>query len=73
MFGLSFEELREVQGYAFFFFITFLTTVLYGYIVHLYKNDKNGTTNYEQYGKIALDDEITSTPIEEHRSNINKK
>jgi cytochrome c oxidase cbb3-type subunit 4 len=72
MFGFSYEELRELQGYAFFFFVTFLTAVLYGYIVHLFKSEKDGTNNYEQYGRMALDDEFTSTPIES-RSDIDKK
>jgi cytochrome c oxidase cbb3-type subunit 4 len=72
MFGFSYEDLREIQGYAFFFFVVFLTVILYGYIVHLFKSEKDGTRNYEQYGNIALDDEFTSTPVES-RSDIDKK
>ena len=56
---------RELQGYASFFMTIFLVVVLYGYIVYLYRSEKSGERDYEKYGKIALDDEITSTPIEE--------
>jgi len=56
---------RELQGYASFFMTLFLVVVLYGYIVYLYRSEKRGDRDYEKYGNIALDDEITSTPIEE--------
>jgi len=39
--------------------------MLYGYIVHLYRSEKKGERDYEKYGNIALDDEITSTPVED--------
>ena len=45
-------------------FIIFLTFILYGYIVHLYRSEKKGRRNYEKYGKMALDDELTSKPVE---------
>ncbi len=57
-------EIREIQGYLYFFFILFLTFVLYGYIVHLYRSEKKGERDYEKYGKMALDDELTSPPVE---------
>ena len=57
-------DIRDLQGYASFFMTIFLVVMLYGYIVHLYRSEKKGTRDYEKYGKIALDDEITSTPIE---------
>jgi len=57
-------DLREIQGYLYFFFIILLTFILYGYIVHLYRSEKKGERDYEKYGKMALDDELTSKPIE---------
>jgi cytochrome c oxidase cbb3-type subunit 4 len=39
--------------------------MLYGYIIHLYRSEKKGEKDYEKYGNIALDDNITSTPIED--------
>ncbi|MDD5405438.1 MAG: cytochrome c oxidase, cbb3-type, CcoQ subunit [Sulfurovaceae bacterium] len=57
-------ELKELQGYATFFMTIFLVLMLYGYIMHLYRSEKKGEKDYEKYGKMALDDEIDSTPIE---------
>ncbi len=58
-------DLRNLQGYASFFMTIFLVIMLYGYIVHLYRSEKKGERDYEKYGNIALDDEITSTPVED--------
>jgi len=43
----------------------FLVVMLYGYIIHLYRSEKKGERDYEKYGRIALDDEVTSTPVED--------
>jgi len=58
-------DLRNLQGYASFFMSLFLVIMLYWYIVHLYRSEKKGERDYEKYGKIALDDEVTSTPVED--------
>ncbi|MDQ7085936.1 MAG: cytochrome c oxidase, cbb3-type, CcoQ subunit [Sulfurovum sp.] len=58
-------DIREMQGYANFFMTIILVLILYGYIIHLYRSEKKGERDYEKYGKIALDDNITSTPIED--------
>jgi cytochrome c oxidase cbb3-type subunit 4 len=58
-------DIREIQGYASFFMSIFLVIMLYGYIIHLYRSEKKGERDYEKYGKIALDDNVTSTPIED--------
>lgn len=57
--------ISEIQGYASLFMTIFLVIMLYGYIVHLYRAEKKGERDYEKYGNIALDDEITSTPVED--------
>jgi len=57
--------ITEIQGYASFFMTIFLVIMLYGYIVHLYRAEKKGERDYEKYGNIALDDEITSAPVED--------
>lgn len=58
-------DIKELQAYAYFFFTLFLVIVLYGYIVHLYRSEKKGERDYEKYGKIALDDELNSPPVED--------
>jgi len=57
--------ISEMQGYASIFMTIFLVIMLYGYIVYLYRSEKKGERDYEKYGNIALDDEITSTPVED--------
>jgi cytochrome c oxidase cbb3-type subunit IV len=65
-------DLKELQVYATFFMTIFLVVMLYGYIVHLYRSEKKGVKDYEKYGKIALDDEIDSRPIEKNPKFDNK-
>ena len=55
--------IRELQGYASFFMTIFLVVMLYGYIIYLYRSEKKGKKDYEKLGKIALDDELDSTPV----------
>lgn len=66
-------DIKEIQGYLYFFFIVFLTFILYGYIVHLYRSEKRGERDYEKYGKIALDDELSSSPVEPLKENDDVK
>ena len=40
-----------------------LVVMLYWYIVYLYRSEKKGEKDYEKLGKIALDDELDSTPV----------
>ena len=58
-------DIRNLQGYASFFMTIFLVVMLYWYIIHLYRSEKKGKRDYEKYGNIALDDSITSTPVED--------
>lgn len=61
---MDLEYLRQIQGYAYFFFVVFMVVVLYGYYYHLYKSERSGRRNYEKYAKLALDDELNDTIIE---------
>ena len=58
-------DIRDLQGYASFFMTIFLVVMLYWYIVHLYRSEKKGERDFEKYGNIALDDEVTSDPVED--------
>ena len=58
-------DLRNLQGYASLIMTIFLVVMLYWYIIHLYRSEKKGERDYEKYGNIALDDEVTSTPVED--------
>ncbi|QIR75545.1 cytochrome c oxidase, cbb3-type, CcoQ subunit [Sulfurospirillum diekertiae] len=61
---MSMETIREIQAYAYVVATVFLVVMMYGYLYHLYKAEKKGTRNYEQYGDIALHDNIDDTPVE---------
>jgi cytochrome c oxidase cbb3-type subunit 4 len=65
-------DIREIQAYAFFFFTAFLVFILYSYIIHLYRSEKNGTRDFEKYSQIALHDDITDKPVEELNYDENK-
>ena len=58
-------DIRNIQGYASLFMTIFFVVMLYGYIIHLYRSEKKGERDFEKYGKIALDDEVTSDPVED--------
>ena len=58
-------DIAQIQGYAYFFFTGFMVVILYSYIYHLYSSEKKGDRDYEKYGNIALDDDITAKPVEE--------
>lgn len=58
------ETIREIQAYAYVVATVFLVVMMYGYLYHLYRAEKKGTRNYEQYGNIALNDKIDDAPIE---------
>jgi len=58
-------DIRELQGYGSFFMSLFLVVMLYWYILYLYMSEKKGERDFEKYGNIALDDDITSTPVED--------
>lgn len=59
-------DIGQLQAYGYFFFTGFLVVVLYAYIYHLYSSEKKGTRDWEKYGNMALDDEITDTPVESY-------
>ena len=66
-------DIAQIQAYAYFFFTGFLVVVLYAYIYHLYSAQKKGTRDYEKYGNIALNDNITDKPVEEVSKDETKK
>ncbi|MDD2828027.1 MAG: cytochrome c oxidase, cbb3-type, CcoQ subunit [Sulfuricurvum sp.] len=66
-------DIATLQAYGYFFFTAFLVAVLYGYIYHLYSSQKKGERDYEKYGNLALNDEITDQPIEEISKNDETK
>ncbi|CAA6824131.1 MAG: Cytochrome c oxidase, cbb3-type, CcoQ subunit [uncultured Sulfurovum sp.] len=58
-------DIQDIQGYGMFFLTIFLTVMLYWYIIYLYRSEKKGERDFEKYGRIALDDNIDSPPVED--------
>ena len=58
------SSIELIQAGAFISLGLFMSVMLYGYIFHLYKRERTGERNYEQYSKLALDDELTSEVLE---------
>jgi len=66
-------DVNTFSAYAYFFFTVFLVVVLYSYIYHLYSSEKKGRRNYEKYGDMALNDDITDNPVESVSENEETK
>ena len=58
------QTLQTFQVYAYLFLAGLMAFIFYYYIYHVYSSEKKGLHDYEKYSNIALDDEVTSTPIE---------
>ena len=57
-------DIAELQAYGYFALTTTLVVILYGYIYHLYSKRKDADGHdYEDYGNIALKDDIDDTPV----------
>jgi len=57
-------DMNTFSAYAYFGLTVFLTVFLYAYIYHLYKKRKSADgIDYEEYANMALDDDLTDTPV----------
>jgi len=57
-------NIAELQTYGYVAAMGILVVVSYGYIYHLYTKRKDADgRDYEEYGDLALKDDITDTPI----------
>jgi len=57
-------DIAELQAYGYFALTATLVVILYGYIYHLYskREDADGH-DYEDYGSMALKDDVDDTPV----------
>lgn len=58
------EAIVEFRGYLYFVATIALVVFLYSYIYYMYKAQRTGAKDYEKYARLALDDNITDTPLE---------
>ena len=68
---MSAIDLHRYSIYAYLFMTGLLVIILYSYIIYLYRSEKKGEKDFEKYGKLAIDDELDSKPLEE-KSKDNK-
>lgn len=66
-------DINTFAAYGYFFLTVLLVVVLYSYIYHLYSSEKKGKRDYEKYGDMALNDEITDKPVESVSKKETKK
>ncbi len=59
------QTLQTFQIYAFLIVAAIIIIVFYSYIHYIYSSEKKGVNDFEKYSNIVLDDEVTSTPVEE--------
>ncbi len=57
-------DIETFSAYAYFFLTAFVAIMLWWYIYYLYTSKKRGGRDFEKYGKMALNDEITDAPVE---------
>ncbi len=58
------EAIVEFREYLYFVATIALVVFLYSYIYYMYKAQRTGAKDYEKYARLALDDNITDTPLE---------
>ena len=57
-------DIAQLQAYGYFALTATLVVILYGYIYHLYSKRKDADGHdYEDYGNIALNDDVADTPV----------
>jgi len=56
--------LGEFSAYGYFILTVSLSILFMGYVYHLYTAQKKGTKDYEKYGNMALNDELTDELVE---------
>ncbi|NKQ41901.1 MAG: CcoQ/FixQ family Cbb3-type cytochrome c oxidase assembly chaperone [Sulfurovum sp.] len=56
-------SIADIQAYAYLVGTVIAVFVFYNYIVYLYRSEKRGEKDHEKFGKLALDDDITSKPL----------
>jgi len=67
-------DIATFQGYGYFAITVFMVVALYGYIYHLYTKKKDATgIDYEEYGNMALNDDITDEPVNRVSNDETKK
>ena len=71
--NLDIDTIRSLQAYGYAFAVMILSFILYAYWFHLKRSEKTGRRNYEKYGNLVIDDELSDEIIEPKRADENEK
>jgi len=69
---VDYDTLVTIQGYVKFFLLLIVFVVFYSYAYSIYKRDKTGERDFEQYSNLVLDDSIESKPLEQRKKEEEK-
>ena len=61
---MDIELIKKLQAYGFVIFVVVACIGVYAYWFHLKRSEKTGRRNYEQYGNLALNDELSDDVLE---------
>jgi cytochrome c oxidase cbb3-type subunit 4 len=61
---MSATDIEQIRAYMYVIGTGVVVFLFYYYIVYIYRSEKKGIKDYEKYGKLALDDELDSKPLE---------
>jgi len=70
---VSAVELEQLRVYMYIIGTGLAVVIFYYYIIYLYRSEKKGKRDYEKYGKLAIDDELSNKPLEENPKLYNEK
>ena len=70
---MSAVELEQLRVYMYIIGTGLAVVIFYYYIIYLYRSEKKGKRDYEKYGKLAIDDELSNKPLEENPKLYNEK
>jgi cytochrome c oxidase cbb3-type subunit IV len=69
---MSYQEIVDLQGYTKIILMFIAVVVFYFCAYSIYKKDRNGEKNYEEYSNLVHDDSLNSKPLEERNKNSKK-
>ncbi len=61
---MSAETWNLIRAGAYFVITVLLVIFLYSYAISMYRKQKNGTRDYEKYGSLAVNDDLSDDLVE---------
>ena len=66
------ETIFTLAGYGKFFIILFIFVIFYAYAYSIYKRQRTGERDFEQYSDLVHNDSFDSNPLEKRDNSIEK-